>query len=187
MTQKHQAQPATTEGGDCAPPALRPDPPRPIPDWPADQTGRLAAHYHAPPLAEHQAGLARLTPQDRQPRADAVHARFDRTPPMPNKHADSHPSADSSVANTQRHTTYLELFCKSLGLHYTPLLNDRKRDYKRPRRKQSISSHQAKHHRPESTENISFKPKAAEVGLEQTLQFPAPAFSAKSTLVALTV
>ena len=90
---------------------------------------------------------------------------------MPNKHADSHPSADSSVANTQRHTTYLKLFCKSLGLHYTPLLNPRKRDYKRPRRKQSISSRQAKHHRPKSAENISFKSKAAEVGLapEQVL------------------
>jgi hypothetical protein len=84
---------------------------------------------------------------------------------MPSKHAASHPSADSSVANTQRHTTHLKVFCKRLGLHYTRLLNDRKRDYKRPHRKQSISPQQAKHHPPKSDENIFRKPNAAEVGL----------------------
>jgi hypothetical protein len=88
---------------------------------------------------------------------------------MPSKHAASHPSADSSVANTQRHTTHLKVFCKRLGLHYTRLLNDRKRDYKRPHRKQSISPQQAKHHPPKSDENIFRKPNAAEVGLRPQL------------------
>ena len=160
--------------GGCAPPALRRGPPRPIPDWPVDQTGRLAAQYLVALRAGHQAGLARLTPQDRQPRAGAVHVRSDRTPPMPNKHAASHPSADSSVANTQRHTTHPKLFCKRLGPHYTRLLNDRQRHYKRTHRKQSISSQQAKHHRPKSAENISCKPKAAEVGLARRTPEHAP-------------
>jgi hypothetical protein len=84
---------------------------------------------------------------------------------MPNKHAAFHPSADSSVANTQRHTTHLKLFCKRLGLHYTRLLNDRKRHFKLPPRKQSISSKQAEHPRTKSAENIFCTPNAAEAGL----------------------
>ena len=97
---------------------------------------------------------------------------------MPNKHAAFHPSADSSVANTQRHTTHLKLFCKRLGLHYTRLLNNRKRHFKLPPRKQSISSKQAEHPRTKSAENIFCTPNAAEAGLTGTLR---PVGAAKPT------
>ena len=86
---------------------------------------------------------------------------------MPNRHAVSHPSADSSVANTQRHTTHPRPFRKRLGLHYTGLFYDPKSDQKCPPRKQSISSKQATHPRPKSTKNIYCEPNAAEAGLTQ--------------------
>ena len=111
--------------GCCSPPALRRGPPRPIPDWtPPHQTGQIVAQDRVALRAGHRAGLAHPTHQDRQPRADAARARFDTTPPTPNRNAAFHPSADSSVVNTQRHPTHPELFCKEVGLHYTQLHDD---------------------------------------------------------------
>ena len=84
---------------------------------------------------------------------------------MPNRHAVSHPSVDSSVANTQRHPTHPELFCKGVGLHYTRLHDHLQSGLQTQIGKQRISSKPSPASRPKSTQYYLHKPQAAEVGL----------------------
>jgi hypothetical protein len=104
-----------------APHARRAGPPRPMRRRTLARTDRVAAKHPVAPRVGLPTGPAHPTRPDKRPRAAAAPARCDRTRPKPNRHAASHPCADSSVADTHRHRTHCKINYKRVGLHYTQL------------------------------------------------------------------